>query len=376
MLRFLVVVLSVYGAMHALFFFRIRVLLPQGWLAQGLFILFLALMIAAPFCGYYLERNGHDLPARWAAFIGFYWMGFIFISFWLALLMTTFDIFSWAANSVSSFAMPALSGKAPTLAMLAIAAALCAYGYFEAHDLRIERVRIETDKLPAGTDLLKIAQISDVHVGLLARNHRLKTIADAVQQEAPDILVCTGDLVDGLLGHLPELPDFLEQIHPPYGKYAVTGNHEFYAGLDQALEFLRRSGFTVLQGEARTINPLINIVGVDDPAGNVWTREAPLLSSVRNGLFTLLLKHRPLVSEESLGLFDLQLSGHVHRGQIFPFNFIAATQYPLLDGYYDLGKGSRLYTSRGSGAWGPQMRILSPPEVTIIELARKAPAAR
>lgn len=89
---------------------------------------------------------------------------------------------------------------------------------------------------------------------------------------------------------------------------------------------------------------------------------------VAQSRFVLRLQHRPTIEESSLGLFDLQLSGHSHRGQIFPFNFLTALRFPLQDGYYERGKGSRLYTSRDTGYWGPPMRLFSPPEITVIDL--------
>jgi predicted MPP superfamily phosphohydrolase len=115
-------------------------------------------------------------------------------------------------------------------------------------------------------------------------------------------------------------------------------------------------------------------VGVDDPSGPGYgssiTGEKAVLSSASKGKFTLFLKHRPVVDEESAGLFDLQLSGHVHDGQIFPFRLITRLFYPFIAGLYHLRPGSALYVSRGSGTWGPPIRVLAPPEVTVIELFR------
>jgi len=98
--------------------------------------------------------------------------------------------------------------------------------------------------------------------------------------------------------------------------------------------------------------------------------ETNLLRSVQGDRFVLLLKHVPVVHDETLGLFDLQLAGHTHRGQIFPFRFVTGMVFPMQAGFYPLGRGSNLYTSRGSGTWGPPIRLGSPPEVTIVELVR------
>jgi len=163
------------------------------------------------------------------------------------------------------------------------------------------------------------------------------------------------------------------EVKPRYGKFAITGNHEFYAGIDQALEFTEKAGFTLLRGQGQTIGGLINIAGVDDIQARAYggfhgVSEQQLLSGFSNNLFTLFLKHRPLVNKEGIGLFDLQLSGHVHKGQIFPFSILTWLYYPTQAGFAALSERSGLYVSRGSGTWGPPIRFLSPPEVTLIEL--------
>ena len=382
---FIIVYLSVFIGIHALFFFRIRVLFVDKGVVQWIVILFLTLMLLVPMASYMVERSGHDLPARIMAFVGFYWMGFIFYAFVVSLLMGAYDLLVWGINGLVPlvshvrFTIPSLYGKAPALIMVIGVSLLCIYGAIEARNIRIERLHIETDKLPPGIDGLTIAQISDVHLGLIIRSGFLETLIPKLEALAPDILVCTGDFVDSSLSNLVYLTEYFERFHPPYGKYAVTGNHEYYAGLDKSLAFLRQSGFTVLRAESKNISGLITIAGVDDSnvsgatstAGPAGTKEAlQALSGSEKGLFTLFLKHRPDVVAESLGRFDLQLSGHTHKGQMFPFNFLVKRQYPLMAGLHELGKGSKIYISRGTGTWGPPMRIFSPPEIALIELVR------
>jgi hypothetical protein len=164
----------------------------------------------------------------------------------------------------------------------------------------------------------------------------------------------------------------LREINPRFGKYAITGNHEFYAGLDQSLNFTAQAGFTLLRGERVDLEG-ITIAGVDDPQARSvglyrGKPEKDLLSDVPESRFILLLKHRPLVDGNSRGFFDLQISGHVHRGQIFPFSIITGLYYQTQAGFSTLSDGSSLYVSRGSGTWGPPIRFLSPPEVTVIDL--------
>jgi hypothetical protein len=202
-------------------------------------------------------------------------------------------------------------------------------------------------------------------------------ILDVVKAAKPDIFISTGDLVDAQINQLSGLRELLQEIKPRYGKFAITGNHEYYAGLEQAIAFTKEAGFKLLRGEVVNTG-VINIAGVDDPTGEQMHIDKPepeiaLLSGLPKNQFTLLLKHRPVVNPNRPKLFDLQLSGHTHKGQIFPFTYISAIAYPLNTGRFDLSNGAILHVSRGSGTWGPPIRFLSPPEVTVIELVRKAP---
>ncbi len=129
----------------------------------------------------------------------------------------------------------------------------------------------------------------------------------------------------------------------------------------------------MLRGEGLTIHGIINIAGVDDPAGKYFQvreiSEKIILPGLPSHLFTVLLKHQPVIDKEALGLFHLQLSGHTHKGQIYPFRYLTRLVFPLYTGYHRLSENTHLYVSRGSGTWGPPIRFLAPPEVTLIELA-------
>lgn len=377
MFFFLLTFVSIYTCMNALFYVKTRILFPDQWLWRGPYIGFLLLMIVSPICTRLLERSGYDGAARVFAYSGYFWMGFVFIAFCIFLAVMLVDLAGMGLGMLLPAHIPRLSGKGTTAGLLSIVLVLSVYGVFEARSVRVERVVVHTGKLPPGVDRLKIAQISDVHIGLIVGIERVRLILDRVREENPDLLVSTGDLVDGNAGKHDGVTEQFQALNPRLGKFAVTGNHEMYAGLEESIATTGRYGFTPLRGEARVVGNAINIVGVDDPViGGVAPDEAKLLAVGGNGLFTLLLKHRPDPLEQSLGLFDLQLSGHTHLGQIFPFRYITGRAHPLQNGFHQLEKGSALYTSRGSGTWGPPMRLLAPPEVTVIELVRPEAAAQ
>ncbi len=144
-------------------------------------------------------------------------------------------------------------------------------------------------------------------------------------------------------------------------------------GSNTHLRFTTAAGFTVLHAESKSVAGVLNVVGVDDPTGIYYgfshnVSERGLLKELNNEKFILLLKHRPVAAEGIEGLFDLQLSGHTHKGQVFPFSLIAKRVYTKTAGLMVLSGSQRLYVSRGTGTWGPPVRFLAPPEVTAIHL--------
>jgi predicted MPP superfamily phosphohydrolase len=373
---FLTAFFFIYSLLHFYLFARARTALGFGTAVTIFLALFLVVMITAPVATHLSENAGFGLLARVMAYVGYTWMALLFLLFCTLLATDLYRLSVRLAGSAAGGTLSwlALSARSCFLLSLASAAIIGLYGWFEAGAIRVETIAIATSKIPVQASPLRIVQISDVHLGLTACGNRLKKIMRLVREAHPDILVSTGDLVDGKMDGRKEMAGMLRAVTPRYGKFAITGNHEFYAGLDQALAFTNEAGFHVLRGEAVTIGDVINIVGVDDPSrsgyGSSDTGEKAVLSSASKGKFTLFLKHRPVVDAESVGLFDLQLSGHVHDGQIFPFRLITRLFYPFIAGLYPLRPGSALYVSRGSGTWGPPIRFLAPPEVTVIELFR------
>jgi predicted MPP superfamily phosphohydrolase len=375
---FLVSFFLVYGLVHLYGFYKIKSALSLSYTAGLPIVLLMVLMVLSPVIVYHAERAGFELFARIMSFTGYLWMGFLFLFFSLSLAIDIYNLLTHLAVIIANAKISAFIPSEKTSFFICIFFAVTAgsYGYFEAKNVRIEQIVIKTSKIPEETGRLKIVQISDVHLGLIVRQKRLKSIVDGVKKTNPDILVSTGDLVDGQINKLEGLAELLLEIKPRYGKYAVTGNHEYYAGLSQALKFTKKAGFTILRGKAVAVRELLNLAGVDDSTGksfNLFTDvpEKGLLSGLDHNRFTILLKHRPEVDEFSNGLFDLQLSGHTHKGQIFPFSLLIKLLFIQDAGYMKFESGSSLYVNRGSGTWGPPIRFLSPPEVTVIELVHE-----
>jgi predicted MPP superfamily phosphohydrolase len=375
---FLLIFLSLYAGLHLYGFLKARSALSLGPMTAIPLAIFMAIMIFAPVMVHLVERFGLDSLARLLAHIGYTWMGLLFLFFSVSLLTDFYRLLIFLGELVvqGDFSTLRLSPRHLFFISLLLSMAITSYGFLEANHIRTEHVTITSTKIPPEVGRVKIVQISDVHLGLIMRERRLKGILKKVHSANPDILVSTGDLVDGQIDNLLGLAAMLRQITPRYGKFAITGNHEFYAGLDRALDFTEKAGFSILRGEGFTVSGFINIAGVDDPAGKYSglyreVAEKELLSRLPKEKFTILLKHRPVVDNNAVEFFDLQVSGHVHNGQIFPFTLITKLYYPYAQGLYDLGSNAHLYVSRGSGTWGPPIRFLSPPEITVIELVHR-----
>ena len=374
MIRFLLLYLAIYPLVHYYALRKIRAPFSPGRKTQLGLVLFMTTMIAAPIMVRLAERAGIETGARFWACVSFSWMGLLFL---FTTISAAVDAGRYAIRTTEKIRKQRLSlcqvsPRQLFAAQAMLVFAVYGYGLFEAANLRLEHIEIASPKIAASTGRIRIAQISDVHLGLIIREERLQKILTKIQEAQPDILVSTGDLLDGQLNHLTAEASLLAAIDPPLGKFAITGNHEFYAGLQDALDFTNTAGFTMLRQQGVVVGA-ITLVGVDDPAvrafGNGHSQsEHDLLAAQPKENFTLLLKHRPAIDPSSLGLFDLQLSGHTHKGQIFPFNLLTWIFYPQRAGQLTALNSGLLYLSRGTGTWGPPIRFLAPPEVTIIDL--------
>jgi uncharacterized protein len=372
---FLLTFFLIYGGVHLYLFAKIKGAFHPGAAANVVLIIVLVFMVLAPIIVRLCERYGYDTLALIMSYTGYLWMGVMFLFFVSSLVLDLYHLLIRAGvlishRDLSHLVLPPLYAF---LLPLIISSAINVYGYFEAKDIRTEKVTIASPKIPEAAGRIRIVQISDVHIGIIVRGERLKRIVEEVIKAQPDILVSTGDLVDGQIDSLTEHATILRDVQPRYGKYAITGNHEFYAGLDEALDFTQGAGFVVLREAGVNVAGVINIAGVDDPTAGAFglakpISETELLRGLSRERFTVLLKHRPVIEKNSVGHFDLQLSGHTHNGQIFPFNFIVQRSYPLITGYFNMPNDAHLYVSRGTGTWGPPIRFLSSPEITVIDL--------
>jgi predicted MPP superfamily phosphohydrolase len=361
---FLVVVLSAWTLMHVYVASRLWSLpdSPGAWWHRGLVLAFVALWLSFPL-GQLLARSVGRAAAP-VEFLGAAWVGVLFV-FLVALL---------AADIVTGFGwlLPARPGR---LVAVVAAAALAAFGFVQGlREPAVQEHQVAVRALRPELEGLRIVQLSDVHLGPFLRSRWLERRLTQVGALRPDLIVVTGDLVDQDAALSESLVPWLQQLRARYGVWGVTGNHEFYAGLDRSLEVFRAANIEVLRDRAAEAAPGLVIAGVDDLTARrqFGVSDHPVDRTLANRPdgTTIFLCHSPWEVERAAQLgADLMLSGHTHDGQIWPFTYLVRLMYPYVAGRYAVN-GMTLIVSRGTGFWGPPMRLFKRAELTLITLVR------
>jgi predicted MPP superfamily phosphohydrolase len=240
----------------------------------------------------------------------------------------------------------------------------------------VRRVEIALARWPRALDGFRIVQISDVHIGPVLGRGFAAALSERVNALAPDLVAVTGDLVDGGVEQLREEVAPFAALRARHGVFFVTGNHDVYSGGEPWVERVRELGMCVLRNERVAIGGAegFDLAGVDDHRGD-WVRGSSedlgaALAGRDPARALVLLAHDPgSFRRASQSGVDLQLSGHTHGGQIWPFGYLVRLAVPGVAGLHRVG-ASQLYVSRGSGFWGPPMRLFAPAEITEIVLRR------
>jgi len=349
-----------------------------GLLVGGAWLVGSAVLI--PF-GWGARRAAAGGPPAWRM-----WAGLLAMGAFSSLFVLTFlrDVALLGATLVhaafpGAIALDAVV-HATAIAVPLLAVLLTAIGYANARRVAaVRRVDVPIDTLPDALHGFTIAQITDVHVGPTIRRDHVEAIVDVVNALDADLVAVTGDLVDGSVRQLAAHVAPLARLASRHGSYFVTGNHEYYSGVDAWVGELRRLGLRVLLNEHVVIEhegDRIVVAGVTDPSAHHFDpahRSDPhsaLAGAPADAPLRLLLAHQPRSAFAAAAAgFHLQLSGHTHGGQFLPWNFFVRLQQPFTAGLRRLG-ALWVYTSRGTGYWGPPKRLGAPSEITCLRLVR------
>ncbi|MFP4168055.1 MAG: metallophosphoesterase [Desulfonatronovibrionaceae bacterium] len=327
---------------------------------------------------------GYLVPDTWPAWTiravwqtTYFWVGFVLYIF---SVQTTALVLETGLRVLR----PALLCKAKTwlgTASVPISLLLLSTGYYlAASPPEITRYSVHTPKLEKPFTL---ALVADNHLGIQTRLSETKDIAYILNQEKPEVCLFAGDLFNDHPGFLDQHLKIFRDLDLPRGKYGILGNHEVYFGRKKAVRLMKKAGIRPVRNTVFSLPGVpVQIAGIDDPARHGDNKDfyARIMQEVLAGAdperFTILVTHRPegLLPAADLGV-DLQLSGHTHNGQLFPFNLLVRTAYPHIYGQYR-EKGTVLIVTRGAGTWGPSARFPHRREIVIIDILPEAKEAK
>ena len=364
MIAFLIALLHAYIAIRI-----VPAVAPAAALALGLVLL--ASLVFVP-KGWHVREGAKP----WTVWVPWTMVGFFSWILMLTLARDVILVFAWLALPAAALAQ---WSRDSAYAVLVLAPLVTAIGMFLA--LRVARVRRVDIPIPGLPDALHgftIAQISDIHVGPTIKRAFVERVVKRVNQLGSDMVAITGDVVDGPVGRLSRHTAPLGELASRHGTYVVTGNHEYYSGVHGWVRELRRLGARVLMNEHVVLEhdgAALTVAGVTDYSAHHFDashRSDPraALEGAPAGAPKLLLAHQPRSARAAADAgAHVQLSGHTHGGQFWPWNLLVRLQQPFTAGLHREGD-MWVYINRGTGYWGPPMRFGVPPEITRIRLVR------
>jgi uncharacterized protein len=368
------VILSLLALLHAYIGWRILPALPVPLAAQAAGALWLAASVVLIPASMMSRGMRQPLGDRVA------WTGFLALGLFSSLFVATLlrDVMLAVAALSGAWSEPLVRWSGIAVPVLATFAALV--GFFNARRVaRVVDVEVPIAGLPDALHGFTIAQISDIHVGPTIKHGYLNRIVDAVNALQPDAIAITGDLVDGAVRHLAPHTAPLARLRARHGAFFVTGNHEYYSDAHGWIAEVRRLGLRVLMNEHVVLDHdggILLLAGVTDYTAHHFDpshRSDPhkaLRGAPSEVGAKVLLAHQPRTAPAAMKAgFDLQLSGHTHGGQFFPWNFFVPMQQPWVAGLKRL-ENMWVYVSRGTGYWGPPKRFGAPSEITRVRLVR------
>lgn len=269
------------------------------------------------------------------------------------------------------------------LTSLIIATVVSGVGFLEARRKpQVKKIKVTLPNLPNEFHGVTILQMSDLHVGQTIKAEHVDRLVEMSNELRPDIVVLTGDMIDGIRFQLEDELEGFKKIHAPLGKFMVPGNHEYYWGITSWINFWKEIGFSALLNEHSIIvkdQAKLIMAGVHDYSarrlgGEIVSSPKDAIKGAPLDAVKILLAHQPRsVYEASNAGFDLQISGHTHSGQYFPYNILIYLFQPYVKGL-NLHKKTWIYVNQGTGYWGPPSRFGVPPELTLLELTKEADA--
>jgi predicted MPP superfamily phosphohydrolase len=375
---FFTVFFSVYTAGNFYVFMRsYHALSLQGWqnilFISGFAFLWLSFIVSR-FTGHTQLFTLHHV-LTWA---GSFWLVIVFYAFLLVLSVDIVRLFNLMFHFLPEKGSIEYIQLKKTVFWIGSVLILLvvAIGHINAIMTKVNRIEIVSSKNVNNRKSLKVGLASDIHLGTLVGKYRLEKMMRLMNQEKPDIILLAGDLLDEAQEPIlnEDIGAPLRKLHAPLGVFAVPGNHEYIGGIKQASEYIKSLGIKLLKDSVDMPEKNIIIVGRDDIQANRFDGSykrkqlKELVLNLDSSNFIILMDHQPYKLEEAdLNNIDLQVSGHTHHGQFWPFNYITKAIFEVSRGYKKKGD-THIFVSTGFGSWGPPVRIGNRPEIAIINV--------
>jgi hypothetical protein len=362
------ILISVCTLMHIYVFWRTAsVPFVNRHVSLTLLIATGVLLWAVFFIGRLFHHVGTGALTATIELFGMLWMGALFLLFIPLLTVDVITAFGFLLPRLA----PSLRGWA-----LFVGAVLSVIALVQG--LRppvVQSYEVRLAGLSGEMDGKVLVAMSDLHLGSLIGKRWLAARVAQVKEERPDLVVLLGDLFEGHGQPQEELLSILGRLSAPLGIWAVTGNHEFHGADDKSMRLIDAAGFKLLRNRWVEVRPGFVLAGVDDLTSKYRTgQDGDFISQALAGrppAVTVLLSHTPWQAERAARAgASLMLSAHTHGGQIWPFSYLVRLSYPLLGGRYEVS-GMPVIVSRGTGTWGPRMRLWRPGEILRVTLRKK-----
>jgi uncharacterized protein len=371
------VFVSVYGLINFYVFIRGFQVLAQGSTLRVVYTIVFWIVALCFFAGRTLENVWPSGFSQVLVWVGSFWIAAMVYFFFAVLLLDLLRLI----NRFISFFPEVITRNYPqaktvaALVVIGLVAVILLGGYINSLIPRIRILDLVVQKSRGEMKTINIVAASDIHLGTIVGRKRFDRIVDKINELHPDVVLFPGDIVDEDLAPVvrQNLGEALKSIKPRFGVFAVTGNHEYIGGVEEACAYLAEHNVDMLRDRAVKVNDSFFLLGREDTSSERFANRerkplAELMAGIDKDYPVILMDHQPVqLGESARDGVDLQLSGHTHNGQLWPFNYVVKALFEVACGYKKIDN-THVYVSSGVGTWGPPVRIGHRPEIVNIRL--------
>lgn len=377
-LIFFSIVLIVHAAVNFYIYKRLVMILPQDSLFRTISLALFLICALSYLSGRFLEKVYLSHFSDVLIWIGSIWFAYMLYGFLSIVIIDLFRLVDHFTGIFPDFltANPQKTRQITGLVVFILVSSVTLFGFINSRSITTKEYNLQVQKKAGDLKEIKIVMFSDLHLGTIIGKKYAKKVVDTVNGLSPDIILIPGDLIDEDIEPVMKdgICEELRRLNSKYGVYAITGNHEYIGNAEMAVSYLTKNGINVLRDLSVLIDSSFYLVGREDLSKKQFAglsrKELPdIMSGIDKSFPIILMDHQPfnLHEAERAGV-DLQLSGHTHHGQLWPFNYITGLVYELSWGYKQKSS-THYYVSCGVGGWGPPVRIGSKPEIVTLNLS-------